>query len=244
MKRFIRGDLAELHQNNVRLMVIGERDNVEPEMMALIDEACELTRENTRLTLVIAFNYGARAEIAARRAAPRRTGRRPARSAPADITPERLRKRARHQRHSRSRRSHPHQRRDPAVELPALAGGLYRACLHRRLLARFRPRTADGGHCAVPRARAPLRRPLAAVAGLRQRMEDEHAPAEVNVPAAPRGRLSELDQTPAVGSRVRGDCASPWPTPDRCRLRLSCLVVAVAMSWEWARVVQGHDPGS
>ncbi len=35
MKRFIRGDLAELHQNNVRLMVIGERDNVEPEMLTL-----------------------------------------------------------------------------------------------------------------------------------------------------------------------------------------------------------------
>ncbi len=63
MKRFIRCDLAELHQNNVRVMVIGERENIDPEMKALIDEACELTRENTRLTLVIAFNYGARSEI-------------------------------------------------------------------------------------------------------------------------------------------------------------------------------------
>lgn len=63
MKRFIRCDLAELHQNNVRVMVIGERENIDPEMKALIDEACELTRDNTRLTLVIAFNYGARSEI-------------------------------------------------------------------------------------------------------------------------------------------------------------------------------------
>jgi len=64
MKRFIRRDLAELHQGGVRIVVIGERTNVDPELMALIDEGCELTRENSRLTLVIAFNYGARAEIA------------------------------------------------------------------------------------------------------------------------------------------------------------------------------------
>jgi undecaprenyl diphosphate synthase len=64
MKRFIRQDLAELHQSNVRIQVIGERENVDPELVALIDEACELTALNTALTLVIAFNYGARAEIA------------------------------------------------------------------------------------------------------------------------------------------------------------------------------------
>jgi undecaprenyl diphosphate synthase len=64
MKRFIRRDLAELHQAGVRIVVIGERTNVEPALMTLIDEGCELTRNNTVLTLVIAFNYGARAEIA------------------------------------------------------------------------------------------------------------------------------------------------------------------------------------
>lgn len=64
MKRFIRRDLAELHQAGVRIRVIGERDSVEPELSALIDEACELTRENQSLNLVIAFNYGSRAEIA------------------------------------------------------------------------------------------------------------------------------------------------------------------------------------
>jgi undecaprenyl diphosphate synthase len=64
MKRFIRRDLAELHQAGVRIVVIGERTNVEPALMTLIDEGCELTRDNTVLTLVIAFNYGARAEIA------------------------------------------------------------------------------------------------------------------------------------------------------------------------------------
>jgi len=64
MKRFIRRDLAELHHAGVRIRVIGERGNVDPELMTLIDEAVELTRDNSAITLVIAFNYGARAEIA------------------------------------------------------------------------------------------------------------------------------------------------------------------------------------
>jgi undecaprenyl diphosphate synthase len=89
MKRFIRCDLAELHQSNVRVRVIGERDNIDPEMRALIEEACELTRENTRLNLVIAFNYGARSEItrAARRLAEEVAA---GRLNPQDITAQRL----------------------------------------------------------------------------------------------------------------------------------------------------------
>ncbi len=73
MKRFIRQDLAELHQKNVRVRVIGGTDRVDPELLALIEEAKQLTIENTALDLVIAFNYGARAEIthAARRLAQR-----------------------------------------------------------------------------------------------------------------------------------------------------------------------------
>ena len=63
MKRFIRRDLAELHQANVRILVIGDRDGVDPELMALVDEATDLTSTNSGLTLVIAFNYGARNEI-------------------------------------------------------------------------------------------------------------------------------------------------------------------------------------
>jgi undecaprenyl diphosphate synthase len=64
MKRFIRRDLAELHQNGVRIRTIGERQEVDSELMTLIDEAVELTRGNSVLTLIIAFNYGSRGEIA------------------------------------------------------------------------------------------------------------------------------------------------------------------------------------
>jgi undecaprenyl diphosphate synthase len=64
LRRFIRNDLAELHANNVKVRVIGERETLESEIRRLLEEAEELTRENTGLILVVAFNYGARQEIA------------------------------------------------------------------------------------------------------------------------------------------------------------------------------------
>jgi len=64
LRRFIRNDLAELHSNNVRVRVIGERDDLAPDILRLLEEAEELTRGNDGLTLVVAFNYGARNEIA------------------------------------------------------------------------------------------------------------------------------------------------------------------------------------
>src|SRR3979409_742058 len=64
LRRFIRNDLAELHANNVRVRVIGERDGLDPDIRRLLEEAEELTRRNDGLTLVVAFNYGARDEIA------------------------------------------------------------------------------------------------------------------------------------------------------------------------------------
>ena len=64
MKRFIRRDLAELHQSGVRILVIGERNGVDSELITMIDDAVQVTAANTKLTLVIAFNYGSRSEIA------------------------------------------------------------------------------------------------------------------------------------------------------------------------------------
>lgn len=64
LRRFIRRDLAELHRENVRIRVIGERDNLRGDILPLLLEAEETTRQNTGLTLLIAFNYGSRNEIA------------------------------------------------------------------------------------------------------------------------------------------------------------------------------------
>ena len=60
----------ELHDMGVRVKVLGRRDwRVPRRVLRRLDETVELTKNNTKMTLVLAFNYGGRAEIvdAARR---------------------------------------------------------------------------------------------------------------------------------------------------------------------------------
>ncbi|MDP9809249.1 undecaprenyl diphosphate synthase [Rhizobium tibeticum] len=64
LKAFIRRDLAELHRQNVRVKVIGDRLSLKSDILDLLVDAEERTKSNTALTLVIAFNYGSRDEIA------------------------------------------------------------------------------------------------------------------------------------------------------------------------------------
>lgn len=63
LKLFIRRDLAELHQSGVRVRIIGDREGLQPDIKALLEESETLTAGNRALTLVIAFNYGGRDEI-------------------------------------------------------------------------------------------------------------------------------------------------------------------------------------
>lgn len=63
LRRFIRNDLADLHARNIRIRVIGVKDGLAPDIVELLDESEYLTRENTGLTFVVAFNYGSRREI-------------------------------------------------------------------------------------------------------------------------------------------------------------------------------------
>jgi len=71
LKRFIRNDLADLNQNNVRVRIIGDRANLASDIAPLLVEAEQLTKNNGGLTLTVAFNYSGRQEIveAARRLA-------------------------------------------------------------------------------------------------------------------------------------------------------------------------------
>ncbi len=64
IRRYIRNDLADLHAQNVRVRIIGESEGISEDLQRLLAEAESLTRDNTGLTLVIAFNYGSRQEIA------------------------------------------------------------------------------------------------------------------------------------------------------------------------------------
>jgi undecaprenyl diphosphate synthase len=65
----IAAETPELHREGVRMRFVGRREGIEPRLAEQMGWAEELTRENTRITLFVAFNYGGRAEIldAARR---------------------------------------------------------------------------------------------------------------------------------------------------------------------------------
>lgn len=61
--RFIDKELKALHENNVRLIHIGSLDGLSQDLARRVMDAQEMTRDNTGITLCIAFSYGGRAEI-------------------------------------------------------------------------------------------------------------------------------------------------------------------------------------
>ncbi len=65
LRMFVRRDLARLHKDGVRIRIIGSREGLSEDILALVDDAVETTKGNTRLTLNIAFNYGGRGELVA-----------------------------------------------------------------------------------------------------------------------------------------------------------------------------------
>ncbi|NUB05536.1 isoprenyl transferase [Azospirillum sp. Vi22] len=89
LRFYLRSEIADLHRNGVRLRVIGDRARLSKDIVGLIDNAENLTRDNRKLTLVVALSYGSRQEItlAARRLAEEvKAGT----LDPADITEDRL----------------------------------------------------------------------------------------------------------------------------------------------------------
>ena len=63
MRFYLERELATLHKEGVRLRLIGDYSAFGPELVARLERAVEHTAGNTRLTLVVALNYGSRAEI-------------------------------------------------------------------------------------------------------------------------------------------------------------------------------------
>ncbi len=60
---FIANTVTEINEKGVKLRHIGRLENLPQFLRAAITGAVELTKNNTGLTLIVAFNYGARAEI-------------------------------------------------------------------------------------------------------------------------------------------------------------------------------------
>ena len=59
----VRDETAELHRNDVRILHLGRLDRLSPKLRQEIQQAIEMTKDNTGLTLSVAFDYGGRDEI-------------------------------------------------------------------------------------------------------------------------------------------------------------------------------------
>jgi undecaprenyl diphosphate synthase len=65
MRYYLDRELERLMKEGVRLKLIGDYSAFGADLVDRLETAVERTRDNDRLTLVIALNYGSRAEIAA-----------------------------------------------------------------------------------------------------------------------------------------------------------------------------------
>ena len=63
MRRVLTEDVDELHREGVRVQIIGDRSRFSADLQKLMADAEALTAQNTRMTLMIAANYGGRWDI-------------------------------------------------------------------------------------------------------------------------------------------------------------------------------------
>ena len=64
-KRYFESDIGRLEREGVRVRVIGRREGLSRDLIAMIDDAQSRTAKNDRFHLDIAFNYGGQADIVA-----------------------------------------------------------------------------------------------------------------------------------------------------------------------------------
>jgi len=63
LREYLRKELPVIHRNNIRLLVIGRSEQLPEAVQADIRRAVELTGKNSGMKLVVALNYGGRAEL-------------------------------------------------------------------------------------------------------------------------------------------------------------------------------------
>ena len=63
LRLYLKSEIKDLHKEGVRLIIIGDRKNLDKDIIKIIQSSEEITKNNTRLTLIIALSYGGRAEI-------------------------------------------------------------------------------------------------------------------------------------------------------------------------------------
>jgi undecaprenyl diphosphate synthase len=63
LREYLKRELPTIHKNNIRLSIIGRESDLPDAVRKDLDRATQLTSTNTGMNLVVALNYGARAEI-------------------------------------------------------------------------------------------------------------------------------------------------------------------------------------
>ena len=64
LREYLKRELPAIHKNNIRLLVIGRSEDLPEAVRADIADAMRVTAANTGMKLVVALNYGGRAELA------------------------------------------------------------------------------------------------------------------------------------------------------------------------------------
>jgi undecaprenyl diphosphate synthase len=65
LRHYLRNEIGQFHESGVRLRIIGNRSRLSPDIVKLIAAGEARTAGNDKMTLIIALNYGGRAEVAA-----------------------------------------------------------------------------------------------------------------------------------------------------------------------------------
>src|ERR1700685_1853292 len=63
LREYLKRELPSIHKNNIRLLIIGRSEQLPDEVRKDIEDGMRLTANNTGMRLVVALNYGARAQI-------------------------------------------------------------------------------------------------------------------------------------------------------------------------------------
>lgn len=63
LRFYLRKETAEMHKSGARLLVIGDRVRLPDDIVKLIENAEEITRDNRKITVIIALSYGGRHDI-------------------------------------------------------------------------------------------------------------------------------------------------------------------------------------
>jgi undecaprenyl diphosphate synthase len=63
LREYLKKELPVIHKNNIRLLVIGRSQRLPEEVRRDVGSAMQLTARNTGMKLIVALNYGGRAEL-------------------------------------------------------------------------------------------------------------------------------------------------------------------------------------